>query len=184
MKSHFGCPVQATSNDLAGKWKVLIVWHLSFGSRRFAEIRDLLPGVSEKVLTAQLRELQRDQVIRRLATEDVPPRVDYMLGDAGKELIPVMEAMCGWGPNTLAFRRAFLGSCQHKSSSPRQYLLPKTTLIRQKPLRAEAPSGFWADRTSRSGQRVLKQYRWWALFVQYECMFVPRDEPHNRLRLA
>jgi DNA-binding HxlR family transcriptional regulator len=55
----------------------LIVWHLSFGSRRFAEIRDLLPGVSEKVLTAQLRELQRDQVIKRIATEDVPPRVDY-----------------------------------------------------------------------------------------------------------
>jgi DNA-binding HxlR family transcriptional regulator len=101
MKSHFGCPVQATSNVLAGKWKVLIVWQLSFGSRRFAEIRDLLPGVSEKVLTAQLRELQRDQVIRRLATGDVPPRVDYMLSDAGKELIPVMEAMCGWGTKHL-----------------------------------------------------------------------------------
>jgi len=74
---------------------VLIVWHLSFGSRRFAEIRDLLPGVSEKVLTAQLRELEHDGVIRHLVTETVPPRVDYMLSDAGSELIPVMEAMCG-----------------------------------------------------------------------------------------
>ena len=74
MKNHFGCPVQATSNVIAGKWKVLIVWHLSFGSRRFAEIRDLLPGVSEKVLTAQLRELEHDGVIRRLVTETVPPR--------------------------------------------------------------------------------------------------------------
>jgi DNA-binding HxlR family transcriptional regulator len=101
MKNHFGCPVQATSNVLSGKWKVLIVWHLSFGSRRFAEIRDLLPGVSEKVLTAQLRELQRDQVVRRLATERVPPRVDYMLSDAGKELIPVMDAMCAWGTKHL-----------------------------------------------------------------------------------
>lgn len=49
MKNHYGCPVKATSNVIAGKWKVLIVWHLSFGSHRFAELRNLLPGVSEKV---------------------------------------------------------------------------------------------------------------------------------------
>ena len=84
MKRHFGCPVQATSNVLAGKWKVLIVWHLSFGPRRFAEIRNLLPGVSEKVLTAQLRDLERDKVIKRLSANTVPPRVDYTLSDAGK----------------------------------------------------------------------------------------------------
>src|SRR5580692_10968740 len=101
MKNHFGCPVQATSNVMAGKWKVLIVWHLGFGSRRFAEIRDLLPGVSEKVLTAQLRELEQDGVLLRLVTECVPPRVDYKLSDAGLELIPVMEAMCGWGTKHL-----------------------------------------------------------------------------------
>ncbi|MBV8810126.1 MAG: winged helix-turn-helix transcriptional regulator [Acidobacteriaceae bacterium] len=101
MKKHFGCPVQATSNLLAGKWKVLIVWHLSFGQRRFAEIRDLLPGVSEKVLTAQLRDLERDGVIRRIARGVVPPRVDYMLSDAGEELVPVMEAMCNWGTKHL-----------------------------------------------------------------------------------
>jgi DNA-binding HxlR family transcriptional regulator len=101
MKNHFGCPVQATSNVMAGKWKVLIVWHLGFGSRRFAELRDLLPGVSEKVLTTQLRELEHDGVLNRLATESVPPRVDYILSDAGKELIPVMEAMCGWGTKHL-----------------------------------------------------------------------------------
>ena len=71
MKKHFGCPVQATSNVLAGKWKVLIVWHLSFGSRRFAEIRKLLPGVSEKVLAAQLRDLERDGVVKRLSADTV-----------------------------------------------------------------------------------------------------------------
>ena len=101
MKTHFGCPVQATSNVLAGKWKVLIVWHLSFGQRRFAELRDLLPGVSEKVLTAQLRELERDGVIRRVDAGIVPRRVDYMLSDAGEELVPVMEAMCSWGTKHL-----------------------------------------------------------------------------------
>jgi DNA-binding HxlR family transcriptional regulator len=101
MKNHFGCPVQATANVLAGKWKVLIVWHLSFGSRRFAEIRNLLPGVSEKVLAAQLRELERDRVIRRVAAATVPPRVHYSLSDAGQELVPVMEAMCSWGTKNL-----------------------------------------------------------------------------------
>jgi DNA-binding HxlR family transcriptional regulator len=101
MKNHFGCPVQATSNVLAGKWKVLIVWHLSFGSRRFAEIRNLLPGVTEKVLASQLRELERDGVITRQSAGTVPPRVDYSLSDAGQELVPVMEAMCSWGTKHL-----------------------------------------------------------------------------------
>jgi DNA-binding HxlR family transcriptional regulator len=57
----------------------------------------MLPGVTEKVLTSQLRELARDGVIVRVAEETVPPRVHYLLSDAGTELIPVMEAMCGWG---------------------------------------------------------------------------------------
>jgi DNA-binding HxlR family transcriptional regulator len=101
MKSHFGCPVQATANVMAGKWKVLIVWHLSFGMRRFTEIRDFLPGASEKVLTAQLRELQHDGVIERIVTPTVPPRVDYRLTDRGKELITVMEKMCAWSTKHL-----------------------------------------------------------------------------------
>jgi DNA-binding HxlR family transcriptional regulator len=97
MKSNFGCPVQGTANVISGKWKVLIVWHLSFSSRRFAQLRDMLPGVSEKVLTAQLKELEHDGVIRRLATKTAPPQVTYVLSDAGNELISVMEAMCAWG---------------------------------------------------------------------------------------
>jgi DNA-binding HxlR family transcriptional regulator len=101
MKMHFGCPVQATSNVLAGKWKVLIVWHLGFGSKRFAEIRKLLPGVSEKVLTSQLRQLEKDGVISRFEHKTIPPRVDYKLSPAGNELIRVMQAMCDWGSKHL-----------------------------------------------------------------------------------
>jgi DNA-binding HxlR family transcriptional regulator len=96
MKEHYGCPVKATTNILAGKWKVLIVWHLSFGSLRFAEIRDLLPRVSEKVLTAQLRDLERDGVITRTSDGRFPARVDYKLSAAGRDLIPIMQAMCSW----------------------------------------------------------------------------------------
>jgi DNA-binding HxlR family transcriptional regulator len=86
---------------VAGKWKVAIVWHLSFGSRRFAEIRNLLPGVSEKVLTAQLRQLEKDGVLQRLVTPSVPPRVDYELTPAGWDLIPIMQSMCDWGSKYL-----------------------------------------------------------------------------------
>ena len=107
MKEHFGCPVQATSNVMAGKWKVLIVWHLSFGPKRFAQVRDLLPGISEKVLTAQLRQLEQDGVIERLVTKSVPPRVDYKLSPAGDDLIPVMEAMCHWGTKHLGVPPTF-----------------------------------------------------------------------------
>jgi DNA-binding HxlR family transcriptional regulator len=96
MKQHFGCPIQATSNVIAGKWKVLILWHLSFASSRFSEIRSLLPGVSEKVLAAQLRELEKDGLVIRTITQTVPPRVDYRLSAAGEELIPIMRKMCDW----------------------------------------------------------------------------------------
>jgi DNA-binding HxlR family transcriptional regulator len=98
---NYGCPVKATTKVLAGKWKVAIVWHLSFGTRRFAEIRDLLPGVSEKVLTAQLRRLEEDGVLCRQVTPSVPPRVDYELTAAGWELIPIMQSMCDWGSKHL-----------------------------------------------------------------------------------
>jgi len=101
VQPNYGCPVKATTKVLAGKWKVAIVWHLSFGTKRFAEIRDLLPGVSEKVLTAQLRRLEEDGVLYRLVTPSVPPRVDYQLTAAGWELIPIMQSMCDWGSKHL-----------------------------------------------------------------------------------
>jgi DNA-binding HxlR family transcriptional regulator len=101
MKNHFGCPIRATSNVLAGKWKVQIVWRLGFRSHRFAELRNLLPGVSEKVLASQLRELEQDGVIVRQASGGLPQRVDYSLSGPGLELILVMERMCAWGQTHL-----------------------------------------------------------------------------------
>src|ERR1700686_2635785 len=97
MKVHHGCPVQATINVLSGKWKVQAVWHLSFGPRRFAELRDLLFGVSEKVLTTQLRELEKDGVISRKAVRPSPPKVAYALSHSGNNLIPLLQDLCDWG---------------------------------------------------------------------------------------
>jgi DNA-binding HxlR family transcriptional regulator len=109
-----GCPVRATSAVFAGKWKVEIVWYLAFGTKRFAELRDLLPGISEKILSSQLKNLEKDGVVQRTVTATKPPWVDYSLTEAGHELIYVMDRMCGWGtkylgvPPTMAGRPPML----------------------------------------------------------------------------
>jgi DNA-binding HxlR family transcriptional regulator len=112
-KNDFGCPVQGTINVLSGKWKVLLVWHLGFAPRRFAELRDLLPGVSEKVLAGQLKQLEADGVVERRSKATIPPKVTYSLTAAGDQLIPMMAEMCHWGtrhlgipPNLPMIRRA------------------------------------------------------------------------------
>jgi|SRR5215470_15018434 len=97
MRDHYGCPVQATINLMSGKWKVQILWHLSFGPRRFAELRKKLRSVSEKVLANQLRELQRDGVITRTASGTLPQQVTYSLNAEGRKLVPMMESLCDWG---------------------------------------------------------------------------------------
>lgn len=97
MKDHHGCPVQATINVLSGKWKVQILCYLSFGPMRFAELRDKLVVITEKVLTDQLRQLEQDGVITRLVTQSTPPMVTYSLNGEGEKLLPMMESLCDWG---------------------------------------------------------------------------------------
>ena len=105
--------MQTAINVLSGKWKGLAVWHLGFGPKRFAELRDLLHGVSEKVLTSQLRELESDGVVQRRVKRTLPPQVTYSLTKAGDELIPMMSDLCHWAtkylgipPNLPMIRRA------------------------------------------------------------------------------
>jgi DNA-binding HxlR family transcriptional regulator len=97
MPERYGCPVQATIDLVAGKWKVQIIWHLSHGALRFAQLRNKLGSVSEKVLTAQLRELEAGGVVSREASDSVPPAVTYSLNDAGMKLVELMYGLCDWG---------------------------------------------------------------------------------------
>jgi DNA-binding HxlR family transcriptional regulator len=97
MKSESGCPVQATVNVLRGKWKVGILWNLAFGPKRFAQIRDRLPGISEKVLIAQLRQLEKDGVLLRQVAHASPPQVTYSLTKPGLALVVHMKSLCDWG---------------------------------------------------------------------------------------
>lgn len=91
------CPAEATLDVIGGRWKVPIVWHLFGGTKRFSELRRLLPGVTQKMLTQQLRELEADGVVARKVYPEVPPRVEYSLTARGMSLKPVVDAMCKWG---------------------------------------------------------------------------------------
>ncbi|HEV3236154.1 MAG TPA: helix-turn-helix domain-containing protein [Gemmataceae bacterium] len=94
----FSCPVEATLNVIGGKWKVVILFNLtSKGTLRFAELRRRIPGISERMLTQQLRELERDDIVHREVYAEVPPKVEYSLTEYGMTLRPITEAMCKWG---------------------------------------------------------------------------------------
>jgi DNA-binding HxlR family transcriptional regulator len=91
------CTLSTTLNVLGGKWKALILWHLIDKTRRFSELKNLIPNITQKMLTQQLRELEADGLILRRVYAEVPPRVEYSLTDYGRTLVPVLEAMAQWG---------------------------------------------------------------------------------------
>ena len=94
----YHCPVEATLDVIGGKWKVVILFHLTHeGTLRFAVLRRRIPGVSERMLTQQLRELEEDGIVHREVYPEVPPKVEYSLTEYGKTLRPITEVMCEWG---------------------------------------------------------------------------------------
>lgn len=94
----YSCSVEVTLDVISGKWKPLILYHLAqMETVRFNALRRLMPGVTQRILTLQLRELEQDGVIERKVFAAVPPRVEYSLTDFGSSLKPVLAAMCAWG---------------------------------------------------------------------------------------
>ncbi|GLX24069.1 winged helix-turn-helix transcriptional regulator [Streptomyces lavendulae] len=96
------CGIAAAMAVIDGKWKVSLLWELERSPRRrFGELRRLVPGVSEKVLAAQLRELENDGIVHREVYDEVPPRVEYSLTPLGEELNGALEALGEWGTKHL-----------------------------------------------------------------------------------
>ena len=91
------CPVVATLDIIGGKYKALILWHLVGETRRFGELRRLIPQATQKMLTQQLRELEENNLIIRTVYPVVPPKVEYQLSDLGKSIQPILDAMRIWG---------------------------------------------------------------------------------------
>ncbi|MFD3697560.1 winged helix-turn-helix transcriptional regulator [Streptomyces sp. NPDC058646] len=95
------CGIAAAMSVIDGKWKVSLLWELEQAPRRFGELRRLVPGVSEKVLAAQLRELETDGIVHREVYDEVPPRVEYSLTPLGQDLNQALEALGEWGARHL-----------------------------------------------------------------------------------
>ncbi|NEQ22862.1 MAG: winged helix-turn-helix transcriptional regulator [Microcoleus sp. SIO2G3] len=93
--------VQTTLKILGGKWKILILWHLKDKTRRYSELKRLMPEITEKMLIQQLRELESDRIVDRKVYSDVPPKVEYSFTDYGRSLEPVLQALCEWGQQHL-----------------------------------------------------------------------------------
>ena len=93
------CPVETTLTLISDQWKVLILWDLIPGTKRFGELKKSIGNVSQKVLTAQLRQMEDSGLLTRTVYPEVPPRVEYTLTDLGRSLKPILDAMWTWGEN-------------------------------------------------------------------------------------
>ena len=99
------CPVETTLMLIGDKWKVLILRDLMPGTRRFGELKKSIGSVSQKVLTAQLRDMEAKGLVSRKVYAEGPPRVEYSLTDLGKSLKPILDAMWVWGEGYQAQKR-------------------------------------------------------------------------------
>jgi DNA-binding HxlR family transcriptional regulator len=98
------CPVEVTLSVIGGKWKPLILWHLGEGGvRRFLQLQRMIPGITRKMLTQHLRELERDGVVARKIFNEMPLRVEYSLTKYGQTLRPLLRELCHWGSRHEAY---------------------------------------------------------------------------------
>lgn len=100
-KIRYSCPVEVTLELICGKWKCTILWWLRRGGKRFGELMQLIPRITQKILTQQLRELEKDGLIERQVYKEKPPRVEYSLTQSGETLRPILQAMCNWGKDKM-----------------------------------------------------------------------------------
>ncbi|RDW15517.1 winged helix-turn-helix transcriptional regulator [Oceanobacillus chungangensis] len=94
----YNCEKELTLGVIGGKWKMLILWHLGKqGTKRFNELKSLMPGITQRMLVKQLRELEEDLIVHREVYPVVPPKVEYSLTEHGISLLPILDMMYRWG---------------------------------------------------------------------------------------
>jgi DNA-binding HxlR family transcriptional regulator len=100
----FTCEKELTMSIISGKYKVVIIWHLgNEGPYRFGELFKLFPGISNRILTKQLRDLEQDEIISRTIYPVVPPKVEYCLTERGKTLLPIVNDIYRWGKENMQY---------------------------------------------------------------------------------
>lgn len=95
----YHCAMDVTMNYIGGKWKTVVLWYLRKDKKRFSELRRLIPNITEKMLSLQLKDLENDGIVGRKLYAEVPPKVEYFLTDFGRSLIPMLEEIARWGRN-------------------------------------------------------------------------------------
>ncbi len=91
------CGLSYAVELLHGRWKVTILWNLDRGVNRYGQLKKNIPGISEKMLTQRLKDLEKDGIITRKDFGTIPPHVEYSLSAAGQQLVPVLHSLCKWG---------------------------------------------------------------------------------------
>ncbi|HKC94707.1 MAG TPA: helix-turn-helix domain-containing protein [Nitrospira sp.] len=94
---HFGCPAEITADLIGGRWKIVLLWYLFQGVQRFSDLQRAIPGITQKVLTHQLRDMEKSGLLKRTVYAEVPPKVEYQITPLGLTLKPVVDAMHHWG---------------------------------------------------------------------------------------
>lgn len=93
----FHCAMDITMRYIGGKWKTVVLWYLKKEKKRFSELKKLIPNITEKMLSLQLKELEKDGIVTRKVFAEIPPKVEYSLTTFGKTLIPMLEEIAKWG---------------------------------------------------------------------------------------
>nr|WP_034553369.1 winged helix-turn-helix transcriptional regulator [Carnobacterium funditum] len=96
IKKSYICSLVLTIDLIGGKWKLIILWYLIENTKRFTELKQLIPTITQKILTEQLRELEVNHIISRKVYPTVPPKVEYSLTSYGESLIPIINSLCDW----------------------------------------------------------------------------------------
>lgn len=97
-KDIYGCPIENTMDLIAGKWKLIILWHLAKDEiLRYSEIKKVVPSITHKMLSQQLKELEAAGFINRKVYPTIPPKVEYSLTDLGKSFLPILNSLSEWG---------------------------------------------------------------------------------------
>ena len=117
MKALTNCPVEATLDLIGGKYKALILWHLSANKLRFSQLKSLI-SATPKMLTQQLRELESQHLVHREVYPVVPPKVEYSLTELGKSLMPILVAMRDWGADYMRANKAQEPCCFMMNDNP------------------------------------------------------------------